>query len=102
MRKNFERTSREAPGDVNDNGLYQIELLDYPKSTFAIINLHLSPPLDVSYGLPRKEYNVTDGEGTNYYYEVVMIHIEDENVKREELENAVGDCWDWFLTHYLL
>lgn len=100
--KDFEFATKHIPRQAHDSGFYHVEMLNYPKATLAIIDLHRRSRLDVTYNLPRKEYNLTDGEGTHYHYEIVMIYVEEENVNWEELEKAVEECWDWLLSHYLL
>lgn len=99
--KDFEFKSKEIPRRIPDSGFYQVELKEYPRLTIAITDLNKRAALE-DFNLPKKAFNVTDGEGTNYNYEIAIVHVEDENVSQQELENTIDECWDWLLSDYLL
>lgn len=102
MRKEFEIISGGRPGHPGNEGFFHAELKEYPRCTIAITDLQAKEGLLSFLDSPRKIYDVTDGEGTRYHYEIVVIHVEDENVKSSELDNIIEECWDWLLSYYLL
>lgn len=87
---------------VEGSGVYQVELRDFPRCTIAITDLSIHTAYPRVGQLPRLVQNVTDGENTNYHYEIAVISLEDEHAGYDELKDAIEECWDWFLSYHLL
>ena len=85
--------------DKNKVGIYNVMSYD-AACKLEIIDLSKHPN-NADKEPDALTYNVADGEGSGYHYKIKILDTLNP-MTDEEKSNILEECWDWWLSYYLL